>query len=307
MGTPQFAVVSLRKLLYKNINIVSVVTATDKPAGRGRKLNISPVKEFALKNNLPVLQPENLRDPDFINKLHLLKPDLIIVVAFRILPPEVFMIPPEGTINLHASLLPKYRGAAPINWAIINGEEETGVTTFFITKKVDTGNLIETRRVRIFPDMTAGELYDLLAEIGADLIVETIHLIRKGHVRIKIQDNRRATKAPKIFPKDCQINFNQTPKKVHDFIRGLSPHPAAYTFLCGEQLRLFKTKTSTESTPGAVTGEIVALPNNKIIRIQCVSGSIEVAEVQLAGKKRMSVDAFMRGHKINPGTILGEK
>jgi len=309
MGTPHFAVVSLRKLLSEKsekIDVICVVTAADKPACRGRQMNISPVKELALNNNLPILQPENLREPDFIQKLKILKPDLIVVVAFRILPPEVFTIPPEGTINLHASLLPKYRGAAPINWAIINGEEETGVTTFFITEKVDTGKLIGIRRVQILPNITAGQLHDVLADVGADLLVETIRSVEKGNVRAQAQDNFQATKAPKIFPKDCEIDFNQPPKRVHDFIRGLSPYPAAYTYLAGQQIRLYTTQVSAESASHAVAGEIVALPENKVIRIQCSSGNIEVAEVQLAGKKRMSVDAFLRGHKIRPGIILGK-
>jgi methionyl-tRNA formyltransferase len=307
MGTPQFAVVSLKKLISEKINIVGIVTATDKPAGRGQKLNVSPVKEVALNNKLPLWQPENLKDPDFIADLNLVRPDLIVVVAFRILPPEVFMLPRAGTINLHASLLPKYRGAAPINWAIINGEKETGVTTFFIDEKDDTGNIIDSVRVQITPDMTAGELHDLLAGVGADLLLHTVHLIEKGEVSIKTQDSRQATKAPKIFPQDCEIDFNQPAQKVHNFIRGLSPYPAAYSFLDGRQIKLFTTRTSSKSVVGSLSGEIIALPGGKSILIQCSEGSIEVSEIQLAGKKRMSVDAFLRGYELKPGKILGEQ
>ena len=228
MGTPEFAVVSLRKLLEANTNIVTVVTVPDKPKGRGLKLQPSAVKIAALAANIPILQPESLKDPKFIQKLYNSKPDLIIVVAFRILPEEVFTIPPLGTVNLHGSLLPKYRGAAPIHWAIINGEKITGVTTFFIKKEVDTGNIIETIEIPIPSNMTAGELHDIMAAKGAEILLETCRKIEKGSVTTRIQNHSLATKAPKIHQEDCLIDFNQPAEKVHNFIRGLSPYPSAY-------------------------------------------------------------------------------
>jgi methionyl-tRNA formyltransferase len=199
MGTPQFAVVSLKKLLQEKINIIAVVTAPDRQKGRGLKLQPSVVKQEAVKNNILVLQPEKLKDDAFLNQLKQLKPDLIIVVAFRILPESIFSIPPLGTVNLHGSLLPKYRGAAPINWAIINGETETGVTTIFINKQVDTGNIIDSRKINITSDMTAGELHDKMAQIGADLLLDTCLSIKSGNVSPQKQDERLATPAPKIF------------------------------------------------------------------------------------------------------------
>ena len=236
MGTPQFAVVSLNKLLAADKNVVAVVTASDKPAGRGLKLQASPVKKVALMAHLPVLQPDKLSDPDFIQKLSTFKADLFVVVAFRILPESVFTMPPKGTVNLHGSLLPKYRGAAPINWAIINGESETGVTTFFIRKEVDTGNIIATRAIPITANMTAGELHDFMAEVGADLLLETIRKIESATVKTTEQDETLSTKAPKIHREDCIINFNQSAQNVHNFIRGLSPYPAAYTYLKGKKI-----------------------------------------------------------------------
>ena len=234
MGTPQFAVVSLKKLIENKFNIVSVVTAPDKKKGRGLKIQCSPVKLEAQQHNIPVLQPEKLKDAEFQLQLQKIKPDLIVVVAFRILPEAIFTLPPFGTINLHGSLLPKYRGAAPINWAIINGEKETGVTTIFIKKEVDTGNIIDSQKIKISKNMTAGELHDQMAEIGANLLLQSCNDIKNGNVQTKVQDESLATAAPKIFKETCKINFNQAANKVHDFIRGLSPYPASYTILNGK-------------------------------------------------------------------------
>jgi methionyl-tRNA formyltransferase len=306
MGTPQFAVVSLQKLLDNRISVSAVVTATDKPAGRGQKIRHPAIKEIALRNEIPILQPNSLKDANFLSKLKKINPDLIVVVAFRILPAEVFTIPPMGTVNLHASLLPKYRGAAPINWALINGETESGVTTFFIQEKVDTGNVISMRAVPISPNMTAGELHDVLALTGADLLIETVNQIENGSVKTFIQDNSLATKAPKIHPEDCMINFDQPAKKVHDFIRGLSPYPAAYTYQRDRQIRLFNTRVCAEDN-GRRCGEVISTPDDRCLRISCASGSIEVYEIQIAGKNRMSVEAFLRGHHLRPGTVFDQE
>jgi methionyl-tRNA formyltransferase len=295
MGTPQFAVVSLKNLLENGFNIVSVVTAPDKGKGRGLKLQPSPVKEAAQELKLPVLQPENLKDSDFIADLTELKPDLIIVVAFRILPQEVFTLPPLGTINLHGSLLPLYRGAAPINWAIIKGEEVTGATTFFIRREVDTGNIIDTVKIDIGPMMTAGELHDIMAVEGAKLLIRSCNQLRDGTIVTKKQDDSRATKAPKIFKKDCLINFNDSVHDVHNFIRGLSPLPAAFTFYNGQMIRLFQSGIVKSDMVQDKAGTIVEIQKKNLI-IQCNPGLLSIAEVQIAGKKRMPVETFLRGH-----------
>jgi len=243
MGTPEFSIPSLEVLLKNGYEICAVVTAPDEPKGRGYKLSPPPVKVFALQNNLKVLQPQNLKDPNFINELKKLSPDLIVVVAFRILPKEVFSIPPLGTINVHASLLPKYRGAAPINWAIINGEKETGVTTFFIDEKVDAGNIILQKKIEIGQDETAGELHDKLAKLGAEALLETVKIIQTGKVQTIKQDETLATPAPKIKKEMCQVNwYEMKAEQVHNFVRGLSPNPGAFTFLNGKILKIYRTK-----------------------------------------------------------------
>jgi len=303
MGTPQFAVVSLQEMLAAGFDITAVVTAPDKPAGRGLQLKTSPIKQTALAANLPVLQPEKLKDPQFTAKLQSLQPDLIVVVAFRILPEEVFMIPPRGAINLHGSLLPKYRGAAPINRAIINGEAETGVTTFFIRKQVDTGTMIDQVRIPIGPNMTAGELHDIMAQTGADLLVETLKKIENDNYTLTVQDESLASKAPKIHREDCLINFAQPAKKVHDFIRGLSPYPAAYSHLQGKMIRLFGSAVSGEDNSGCKPGKITEIGKD-IIKIACQPGIITIREIQLEGKKRMAIAEFLRGKRLKVGQML---
>jgi len=304
MGTPIFASVSLNGLLHEKMNVVAVVTAPDRPAGRGLKMQSPPVKICALKAGIPVLQPEKLRDQDFIKTLHKAKPDVMTVVAFRILPEEVFSIPPLGTINVHGSLLPKYRGAAPINWAIIKGETETGVTTFFIKKEVDTGNLIEQVKIQIPPDMTAGELHDIMAVVGAQLLIKTLRKLAQGDITAMAQDEMLVTKAPKIKREDCRINFNQSAKQVHDFIRGLSPVPAAHTFLIGRMCRLFDSKISdigSDGPPGTILG---TTPDGKRLVINCAEGCITIGMIQLEGKRLMCVADFLRGYAVPAGTLL---
>jgi len=305
MGTPQFAVVSLKKLLEEKFNIVAVVTVPDKQKGRGLKVQASPVKLEAERYNIPVLQPEKLKDSEFLKHMQQLQPDLIIVVAFRILPESIFTLPPLGTINLHGSLLPKYRGAAPINWAIINGENETGVTTIFIKKQVDTGNIIDSQKVNISENMTAGELHDEMAVVGSDLLFKSCVDIKNGKVQPKMQDESLATAAPKIFKETCKIDFNQPARKVHDFIRGLSPYPASFTLLNGKTAKIFDSRLyESVNTRNENPGTIVYIAENKFI-IQCLNSSVEINAIQVEGKRRMKIEEFLRGHKIEIGILLG--
>jgi len=305
MGTPQFAVASLNKLLSEKFDIVGIVTVPDKPQGRGQSVQASPVKIAAQKYNLPILQPEKLKDERFIFSLKEFKPELIVVVAFRILPEEVFTIPPFGTINLHGSLLPKYRGAAPINRAIMNGEKETGATTFFIQKSVDTGNIIDMVKIPITENMTAGELHDIMAEKGAILLAQTCKKILTGNVETILQDNSLVTKAPKIHKDDCQINFNQPVETVHNFIRGLSPYPAAYTKLNDKTIKLFSSQVHDKKKIEFSPGTISKILNNQEFIIQCNPGLLSIKEVQLEGKKRIGVGDFLRGFRNQTINFFG--
>ena len=306
MGTPEFAIPSLTILLEHGYNVVAVVTAPDKPQGRGQRIAPSPIKEFALQKNLPVLQPERLKASDFASDVTRLQPDLIVVVAFRILPPEVFTIPRLGSFNLHASLLPKYRGAAPINWALIQGEEETGVTTFFLQEKVDTGSILLKARLRIGPNETAGELHDRLAELGSQVVLQTVRAIEVGNVTVQHQDESLASQAPKIFREDCSIDWNKSSQQVHDFVRGLSPSPCAWTMLNRKILRIYRTSIaeSAELLPGKKAGEIVDVrPDRVLVRTQ--TGVLALEEVQQDGRKRMGVSEFLRGTTLTIGDRLG--
>jgi methionyl-tRNA formyltransferase len=291
MGTPEFALLSLRKV-YDKYGITAVVTAPDKQKGRGLTLQYSDVKKFALEKNLRVLQPESLKDEKFISDIKELNPDLIIVVAFRILPVEVFTIPKLGTFNLHASLLPKYRGAAPINRAIMNGEKETGVTTFFLQEKVDTGNIILQRKIAIKDEDDAGIIHDKLSEIGAETVLETIDLIEKGNINLTKQDDSSATKAPKIFKEDCQINWDSNATGIHNFIRGLSPYPAAYTHLAEKIIKIYKSKLTnlkSEELPGKIIIE------NKNLYVEANDFLLQITELQFEGKKKITAVDFING------------
>lgn len=301
MGTPHFALPGLRILLEHQYEVVSVVTAPDKPRGRGQEVTSTPVKEFALQKNLPLLQPENLRDPKFTEALNNLRPDLIVVVAFRILPKEVYTLPKLGSFNLHASLLPKYRGAAPINWAIINGEKETGVTTFFLKEKVDTGSVILQARVRIGPEESAGELHDKLAEVGAEIVLQTVRLIELGKAAPRIQEDAHATPAPKIFKDDCRIDWTKPSDKLHDFVRGLSPHPCAWTTHSGKTIRVYQARLLEpgQQKPGE-PGTVVAV-DKKTLHVATGSGAISILELQQEGRKRMGVEEFLRGYVLVSG------
>lgn len=292
MGTPEFAVPSLNILVQNNYDICCVVTVPDKKKGRGLNLSYSDVKKFSMKHSLNILQPDNLRDPGFIKALTDLKPDLILVVAFKILPEEVYTIPKYGSVNLHASLLPKFRGAAPINHAIINGETETGVTTFFLKKKVDTGNIILQKKINIEKDDDAGSLHDKLSELGAECVLETVRVIEAGNVIPQVQNDSDASPAPKIFKENCMIDWNQNACKIHDFIRGLSPYPAAFTFLNNRSVKIFRsalTGNPKKETPGSIVVE------DKKLLVSCLDNMIEILVLQTEGKKSIPASEFING------------
>jgi methionyl-tRNA formyltransferase len=304
MGTPDFAVPSLEILLTNNFTISAVVTAPDKRRGRGQQVSFTPVKVFAQQHDIPVLQPETFRDTQFISTLANFNPDLFIIVAFRILPKEVYTIPTKGSFNLHASLLPKYRGAAPINWAIINGEKESGVTTFFLQDKIDTGNIILQKRIPVTDEMNAGELHDALSKIGSNTVLETVRLIESGNANPQQQDNTLASPAPRIFKETCRINWNQSVERIHNFVRGLSPYPAAWTVHNDKQIKIFRSKNSESRIQNSesITGAVVVV-ENKII-VHTFNGSIEILELQQEGKKRMSAEEFLRGYRFSDDAIF---
>jgi len=307
MGTPEFAVASLDSLVNSRHKVVAVVTAPDRPASRGLKLQQSAVKGYALKNNLPVLQPEKLKDESFINTLKELNPDLIVVVAFRMLPEVVWRLPKYGTINLHASLLPQYRGAAPINWAIINGEKRTGVTTFFINEHIDMGNILGFETEDIREDDNAGTLHDKLMKKGAAQLVETIDTIATGYppdgmAQDRILANMQSTlkPSPKIFKQDCRINWNKPAEQVRNFIRGLSPYPAAWTEIENKEGKKLSMKIySSVVTPDVKlpAGEML-VKDGIHIYIGCADGALEIEKLQLEGKKTMPVADFLRGFRL---------
>jgi methionyl-tRNA formyltransferase len=297
MGTPEFAVASLENLLANNCQVVAVITAPDKPQGRGQKIDYSPVKSCALKYNLPVLQPTNLKHPDFLELLKSYNADLQIVVAFRMLPEVVWNMPRYGTFNLHASLLPQYRGAAPINWAIINGEKETGVTTFFLQHEIDTGKIIFQEKETILDTDTVGTLYERLMKKGADLVVKTTMAIHAGNYPQTEQSETTTLKsAPKIFKETCEINWNNPTQDIVNFVRGLSPYPAAWAKLYGKVFKIFHVKIVDHSNKLSV-GEIDTDQKN-YLHVGTANGIISIEELQPEGKRKMSIQEFFRGNKI---------
>ncbi|OCX52882.1 methionyl-tRNA formyltransferase [Mucilaginibacter sp. PPCGB 2223] len=300
MGTPEFAVASLDALVKAGFDIVGVITAPDKPSGRGLKMSESAVKQYAVANNLKVLQPEKLRNPEFLDELRSLKADLQVVVAFRMLPEVVWNMPPKGTINLHASLLPDYRGAAPINWAVINGEVVSGVSTFLLKQEIDTGDVLFTESVAIAEDDTAGDLHDKLMEVGAGLLVKTVKAIESGDYVEKPQDEIAADAppkhAPKLFKEDCLIDFNQPVEAVYNRIRGLSPYPTAYTIFNDKIFKIFKAQKQNDE-PGIQPGGFLT-DQKTYLKFACLDGFISVTDVQLEGKKRMGIEEFLRGVKL---------
>jgi len=297
MGTPHFAVASLAALVDAGFEIAAVVTAADKPAGRGQKLSESAVKKYAVEKGLKVLQPLKLKDPEFITALQALHADLQVVVAFRMLPEMVWNMPPKGTINLHASLLPQYRGAAPINHAIINGETESGVTTFFLKHEIDTGDVIEARKVEITETDTAGDLHDKLMDVGAELLVDTVKAIEKGDYKEQPQVMGSDLKnAPKIFKEFCKIDWNQPIKTVYNLVRGLSPYPTAFTTLNDKTLKIFEAEMEVKET-GIVAGGLLT-DGKTFLKFAAKDGFLKLKNLQYEGKKRMTVEEFLRGMRL---------
>ncbi len=294
MGTPDFAIPSLNAILKSRHTISAVVTAPDKERGRGQQVTFTTVKEFALKNNLHILQPVKLKDPAFIDSLRSLNADLYVVVAFRILPPEIFTIPRYGSFNLHASLLPKYRGAAPIQWAIINGERETGLTTFKIEEKVDTGNIYLQEKLPIDEEDNFGTLHDKLSSLGADLVIRTIEKIDAGNYELQYQDASKATPAPKITKETGLIDWSKSAVEIHNLVRGLSPYPGAYFIHSGKIIKVYQSQPVNNIYP---QGHIVT--NNGELIIGCGSYSLQILELQLEGKKRMGTPEFLRGFNFS--------
>ena len=296
MGTPEFAVPSLEILIENDLNIIGVITATDKKSGRGRKITYSPIKKIAESNNIPLFQPKNLKDPNFLNDIHSLKPDLFVVVAFRMLPEILINIPKLGTINLHSSLLPNYRGAAPINWVIINGEKVTGVTTFFINKKIDEGDIIDSEEVQIKEDYSAGILHDKLKGIGAKLVLKTVNnIFTKNYFRQKQVILDKDKVAPKIDKELCKINLNKTAEEIVRLIKGLSPYPGAKLNFENKNYKIIDCKKSDVNYSNK---RIMFVENNKLYFNNIKNETIEILELQAEGKKIMKSSDFLRGNKL---------
>jgi methionyl-tRNA formyltransferase len=296
MGTPAFAVASLKALIDVKMNVVAVVTAPDKPAGRGMQLQESAVKQFAKANQIPVLQPVKLKAPEFLETLASYSPDLQIVVAFRMLPEKIWSFPPMGTLNVHGSLLPDYRGAAPINWAIINGETKTGVTTFQLQHAIDTGDILLQETIDITEQMTAGELHDIMMEVGANVLVKTVNGLVQKNISAKPQAIPAIDKhAPKIFTKDCEINWNQSVEQVHNLVRGLAPFPGAITKVDGKVVKLFSTQKELKQ-PKEAPGTFI-IEDKKIAKFACKNGYLLLNDIQWEGKKRMPIEDFLRGYR----------
>ena len=313
MGTPDFAVPSLDILLQNNYNVVGVVTAPDKPAGRGQQLNQSAVKKYAVEKNLKILQPEKLKAPEFINELQSLEANLFIVVAFRMLPEIVWQMPKFGTFNLHASLLPQYRGAAPINWAVINGEKETGVSTFFLQHEIDTGNIILQEKINIEDNDNAGTVHDKLMNIGSGLVLKTVKEIEENKVEqiaqiLNLKCEISLKHAPKIFKETCLIDWNKTAEEINNLIRGLSPYPTAFTYLNGQILKIFAAEINREvvnfsqaqfnNTENSSSKTQILSDNKSILSFKCADKWLNVLELQLEGKKRMRTEEFLKGFKF---------
>jgi len=292
MGTPYFSIPSLKSLLESKHEVVAVVTTPDKERGRGQKISFTPVKEFALKNNLPVLQPEKLKNnSQFVEELKKFDADLYVIVAFRILPVEVFSVPPKGSFNLHASLLPKYRGAAPIQWALINGETETGLTTFKLAEKVDTGNIYLKEKIEIKPDDNFESLHDRLSEIGSKVVLQTVEMIDSGNYKLKNQDDSLATPAPKITKEICKIDWNKPAREIHNLIRGLSPIPGAYFEFKDKIIKVYQSEVIERNDLKPF--QIYQTKTELIIG--CGVNALKILLLQQEGKKRMGIEEFLRG------------
>lgn len=300
MGTPDFAVTILDGLLSANVNVVGVITAPDKPAGRGRKMNQSAVKKYALEKELTILQPKNLKSPEFQEALEALKPNLQIVVAFRMLPKSVWKLPEYGTFNLHASLLPEYRGAAPINWAIINGESKTGVTTFFIDDKIDTGEIILQSETDISSDETVGELHDRLMHLGSKLVNETVELISQGDVKTQKQPEKEEKSAPKIHTHTCEIDWNENLDTIYNKVRGLNPYPAAWTTLYNdEEEKLVKIYNVEKESSNHKLENGTIVFSKKELKVAVKDGYLKILSLKLAGKKKMDAKSLLNGYSFS--------
>jgi methionyl-tRNA formyltransferase len=304
-GNPEFALPSLEAIAGVGHQIPTVITSPDRPKGRGRRLLPPPVKQTAQKLGLPVLQPPKLREPRFLAEVRSLQPEVMVVVAFRILPPELFTLPSRGSFNLHASLLPLYRGAAPINWAVINGETETGLTTFFLKREVDTGDTILQRRIEIGEEETCGELSQRLSQLGAELVLETLKLVESGEVRTTQQDESLATRAPKIEKEHCRIDWSKSALEVKNLIRGLSPQPGAYTHFRGKILKLYRSRMSEDLKLSGEPGEVVYSTAKEGVVVACGEGSLYLQELQLEGKRTVTGSEFVRGYRPEMGEVLG--
>lgn len=301
MGTPEFAVASLDALVKAGYPVVAVITAPDKPAGRGMHLQQSAVKKYAVDHRIPVLQPEKLKSPTFLENLRSYKADLQVVVAFRMLPEVVWNMPPMGTLNVHGSLLPQYRGAAPINWAIINGEKETGVTTFRLKHEIDTGDILMQQSLPISPDETAGELHDRMKKAGAQLLVITLEGLVNGSLhplpQTAAEINTVLKHAPKIFTDTCRIDVNRTVNEVHNLVRGLSPFPGAFTTLDGKMLKVYRSAKATNIAQEGKPGQWLTDGKQQLL-LCCGGGWLQIEELQVEGKKRMTTADFLRGYRI---------
>ena len=294
MGTPDFSLPSLKILLESKHKILAVVSQPDKERGRGKKVSFTPVKQFAVENNIPVYQPEKLKDNEvFVEQMKALQPDLFVVVAFRILPKEVFEIPKFGSFNLHGSYLPKYRGAAPIQWALINGETETGLTTFKLAEKVDTGNIYLQQKLEIYPEDNIETLHDRMSKLGAKLVLDTVNLIESGNYELKQQDDLLASPAPKITKEICLIDWNKSATEIHNLVRGLSPHPAAFFIYHNKVIKVYKT----EVVAGINLKPFQFHQTKTELIIGCGGDALRILEIQQEGKKRMGIVEFLRGFR----------
>jgi methionyl-tRNA formyltransferase len=304
MGTPDFAVPFLHKIFSSHHRILGIVTQPDKPQGRGRRFIPSPVKKFALEKQIDkIWQPLNLKDENFVRDLRNLDADIFIVVAFRILPEAVFSLPPLGTINVHPSLLPRYRGAAPINWTIINGDRETGISVIKITSKIDAGGILLQKKIPVYEDETAGHLHDRLAELGSDLLVMILDQIQQDKISVLPQNDDLATPAPKLQKQDCHILFSCPAEVVKNRIHGLSPFPTAFVYLKGERINLYRARVVSHDEKGLIPGTVIK-SDKKELWIACSPGILSLLEVQKEGKKRMAISEFLRGFSIMPGEIF---
>lgn len=306
MGTPEFAVPSLKMLVEEGYEIAAVVTQPDKPKGRGNKMAAPPVKEFALEHNIEVLQPQKIKTPEFVETIRAIKPDLLVTAAYgKILSKDLLEVPPFGCINVHGSLLPAYRGAAPINWAVINGEKATGITTMFTDVGLDTGDMLLAKEIAIDPDMSVGELHDKMAVLGAEVLKDTLAALKSGELERKPQEDALSSYAPLMTKELGLIDWNKSAQQIHDLVRGTDPWPGAYTFLNGNRMRIWRTALIPGKTSDLAAGQIEEVNNDGIL-IKCTDGYILVKELQFDSSKRMSVSDYIKGHKIDAGEKLGK-